>query len=69
MRATVDLIPEHVASRIVSIQEQLLSHVIQVPDRVRLAEEQSRLWGEHFPGKPYEEIKALVPAFIASQAA
>jgi hypothetical protein len=69
MRAQVDLIPEHVASRIVSIQEQLVSHVIQVPDRARLAEEQSRLWAEHFPGKAYEEIAALVPTFIASQAA
>jgi hypothetical protein len=69
MRATVDLIPEHVASRIVAIQEQLVSHLIYVPDRARLAAEQSRLWAEYFPGKAYEEIAALVPAFIAQKAA
>lgn len=70
MRATVDLIPEHVASRIVSIHEQLnLSpHVLSPVDRERLAAEQTRLWEEHFPGKAYEEIAALVPAFMLQAA-
>lgn len=65
-RARVDLIPEHVASRIVAIQEQLTSSVMYVPDRARLAAEQTRLWDEHFPGKAYEEIAALVPVFMVA---
>ena len=66
MRAQVDLIPEHVASRIVAIQERLaLGHTVMLPcDREKLAAEQATLWDEHFPGKPYEEIAALVPAFM-----
>lgn len=66
MRASVDLIPEHVASRIVAIQEQLaLSHTVMPPcDRERLASEQTQLWDQYFPGKAYEEIAALVPAFM-----
>lgn len=71
MRAQVDLIPEHVASRIVAIQEQLnLSHTVMLPcDREKLAAEQTRLWDEYFFGKAYEEISALVPAFIFGIAA
>lgn len=67
MRAQVDLIPEHVASRIIAIQERLnLSHVYTPIDRARMLREQTALWDEHFPGKAFEEIRAMVPAFVAS---
>lgn len=66
MNKNVDLIPEHVASRIVAIHEQLnLSpHVLSPLDRERLVSEQTKLWDECFPGKAYEDIAALVPAFM-----
>lgn len=66
MRKTVDLIPEHVASRIVAINEQLnlAPHVLPPCDRERLAREQTRLWDEYFPGKPYEQVAALVKPFL-----
>lgn len=60
----VTLIPEHVASRIVAIQEQLHDPAILVLERTRLQAEQSKLWDEVFRGKPYEEIAALVKPFM-----
>jgi hypothetical protein len=70
IRATVDIIPAHAASRIVTIHEQLnLSpHVWSPVDRERLSAEQSQLWDRYFPGKAYEEIAALVPAFMLKAA-
>jgi hypothetical protein len=61
---TVGLLPEHTASRIVAIQGQLDSHDITPETRERLTEEQSKLWDEAFPGKPFEEIKAIVAPFL-----
>lgn len=61
---TVGLLPEHTASRIVFIQGQLDSHNLTLDERKRLTEEQSNLWDEAFPGKPFEEIKALVGPFL-----
>ena len=66
MNTEVDLIPEHVASRIVAIHEQLnLSpHVLTPVNREKLSAEQTMLWDTYFPGYAYEQIAALVPAFM-----
>jgi hypothetical protein len=60
----VTLIPEQVAGRIITIQEALAASHVLVHDRERLIAEQSQLWDEVFPGKPYEEIRALTNAFM-----
>lgn len=62
----VDFIPEHVASRIVAIQERLsLNHTVMLPcDREKLQTEQTQLWDTYFPGVAYEEIAARVPSFL-----
>lgn len=65
MKNQVDLIPEHVASRIIAINEQLrLQHAMAPVDRLALQREQSQLWDDHFPGKAFEEIATLVPVFL-----
>lgn len=70
MNTQVDFIREHVASRIVAIQEQLTlsPHVLSPLDREALAAEQSKLWDECFRGKAYEQIAALVTPFLLKAA-
>lgn len=65
----VGYIPEQIAGRIVNIQDALSSaHALRVEDRVKLIDEQSRLWDEVFPGQPYEVIAGMakpIPFMLA----
>lgn len=66
---TVLLIPEHAASRIVTIQTLLSTHDLTPAQREALSHEQAALWDEAFPGRAYEDIARLCGPFLLTLAA